>query len=253
MKKLFIVTSAINVNNEYPLSYSETRSLFSAEQRLQQTIGTINSIVLSTKQEDTDIWLVDASDNYQDYLQYFSAYPNVHFVAVKEHFPEIHQQTLTHPNKSLCESLILSNVLLRYYKNIAFYDYVFKLSGRYFVDFTFDLTTLENTPDKIFVKHPMIHEWQDSWIHDLVDLREQQGNNLLYQYSAVLFAWGRKYQLYFRDHFTAVAAMFDRPSMSHYSLETLNYYFTRPYADDIIETDWCVTGWDGTNGNFLRY
>lgn len=253
MKKLFIVTSAINISNEYPLTYSPIRSMFSAEQRLQQTIGTINSITLATKQEDTDIWLVDASDNYQDYLYFFTAYPNVHFVAVKEHFPEIHQQTITHPNKSYCESLILSNVLLKYYQSIAFYDYVFKLSGRYFVDHTFDLSTLESTPDKIFVKHPMVHEWQDSWIQDLVDLRQEQGNNLLYQYSSVLFAWGKKYQLYFRDHFTAIAAMINQPTMTQYSLETLNYYFTRSYHADIIETDWCVTGWDGSNGNFLRY
>ena len=45
---LIIVTSVINTINE-PLSYTETRSVFTAEQRFEQTIKSIESIKKNIK------------------------------------------------------------------------------------------------------------------------------------------------------------------------------------------------------------
>ena len=251
MKKLFLVTSCINVDNRYPLTYSDRRSFFDASERLRQTIFTVNSIISRTP--DADIWLIDTSENWPEYAVFFQGYPQVKFLPFRQEFPDVYEQVTQHPNKSLCECLLLSSVMLKMYREMAAFDYVFKLTARYFINDSFDLSVLENTPDKIFYKRPLGYEWDHGWNYDIVDRRAEQGNNLLYQYSTVLHAWGRRYQLYYRDQFTAMAAMLSQPSMSHFNTESLNYFFTRPYADDIIETDWQITGWDGTNGNFLRY
>jgi hypothetical protein len=49
---------------------------------------------------------------------------------------------------------------------------------------------------------------------------------------------------------TAILAL---PSMAHYDVETLLHYLTRPFEQNIIETDWKVYGWLGPNGYFTRY
>jgi hypothetical protein len=55
MKTAFIITSAINVSNDHPLTYSKTRSHFNADERCRQTIFSVNSILQATKGMDTEI------------------------------------------------------------------------------------------------------------------------------------------------------------------------------------------------------
>jgi hypothetical protein len=173
---------------------------------------------------------------------------------VKEQFPDAHTKITTHPNKSYCECLLLSTFLNAYRTELEQFDYTIKISGRYFFDHSFD-TLLFNkyNADKIFYKLPISIEWSDSWNYDAVDMRMEQGNNVLNRYCSVLFGWGRKHNSKFRDMFAGISAMLTQPSMNNMDIETLGYYFTRPYAADIIETDWIVYGWDGTSGRFLRY
>lgn len=253
MKTAFIITSAINVSNDYPLTYSKTRSHFGAEERCRQTIFTVNSILQATKGMDTDIWIVDISEDWGNYIGNFMFYPNVKFISFAHDFPEHIKDVLTHPNKSRCECTILSQFLKKHKQKFSEYDYVFKMSGRYFFDGSFDINIIKDNPDKILYKKYIEFEWQDSWGYEFVDRRADQGNNKLRQYSSVLFGWGKKHQPYFLDMFTSVSYMLDRPNMYHYDIETLGYFFSRQYADDIIETDWIVSGWDGASGRFVRY
>jgi hypothetical protein len=253
MKKAFIVTSAINVSNDYPLTYSATRTHFTAEERVRQTLFTVNSIVLTTDPKDTTIYVVDISENWGDYIGQFLHFPNVKFLAVAHDWPAIHKEVTTHPNKSRCEALILSTFVRHYKKELAEYDYIFKMSGRYYLDHTFDLSVLEQTPDKIFYKTHLEFDWNDWWHYELVDRRADQGDQKLYQYCSVIFAWGKKYQPYFLDFFTTLSYMLNQPSMHHYDIETLSYFFGQPFKEDIIETDWRVNGWDGTSGRYMRY
>jgi hypothetical protein len=69
----------------------------------------------------------------------------------------------------------------------------------------------------------------------------------------VLVGWTQPYQDRMVDIFNSVATILSKTEMYHYDVETLSYYFTRPYVSDIIETDWKVYGWLGTSGQFVRY
>jgi hypothetical protein len=253
MKTAFVITSAINVSNDHPLTYSNVRSYFDPQERLRQTIFTVNSIRQATDPAETTIWIVDASKNLDDYINYFNFYPNVRFVSFANDFPEYVDDVLTHPNKSHCECTILSHFFKKYEANFADQEAIFKLSGRYFLDNTFQMSLVENNPDKIYYKRYLEFDWQDSWGYEKVDLRKEQGNLKLRQYCTVFFGWSKKYHHFFVDLFTSVSRMLDEPKMYHYDIETLYYFLTRQHSDDIIETDWMISGWDGTSGRFVRY
>ena len=253
MKKAFIVTSSIEVNPDYPLSYSPTRSFFSAEERLRQTVMTVSSID-TVSPVDTQIYIVDTSENYHLYENFFHWQPNVKYVSVKKEFPDIHHSITTHKNKSYCETLLMSTFIRAYQAELKEFDYFFKVSGRYFLNRSFDDSLLnEHNTNRLFFKHPLFFEWSDSWGYDIVDLRAQQGDNTLRQYCTVLYGWGRGYHGRMLDLLTAVTSMLDSSRMSTLDIETLTYYLTRPWANDIIGINWTVTGWLGPDGKFMRY
>jgi len=253
MKKAFIITSGIEINNNNPLTYSASRSYFSNEERLRQTIATIASVDQATDNETT-IYLVDISDNWQNYQNLFSYQTNLKYISVKHEFPEIFIEVTTHPQKSRCECLILTTFMRKYEQDLKQYDFLFKFSGRYLLDRSFDISLFDNSNNnKLFYKKPLKWEWNDSWGYSMVDLRKQQDDNYLNQYSSVLVGWTQIYQDKIIEIFDSIATLLSQPEMYHYDVETLSYYYTRSYASDIIETDWKVYGWLGTSGQFVRY
>jgi hypothetical protein len=248
MKKAFIVTSAIEVDVNYPV-----QSYFSNEERFRHTMTTIATLDLRSD-SDTVIYLLDISENWNIYQEFLFYQKNLKFISIKEQFPDLYNKVITHPHKGHCECLIMSSFLREYKDELKQFDFIIKLSGRYFIDSSFDVSIFNKyNTDKIFYKEPQCFEWNDLWQYDLVDNRQEQGDNSLRQYSPIIYGWGRKHTDTFLDIFTASATMLDQPSMSHMDIETLSYYFTRPYKNDIIETDWIVYGWDGTFGHFKRY
>lgn len=253
MKKALMVTSVIDTDNSYPLTYSQTRSFFSNEERLRQTISTI-CMLDHICDEDTTIFLVDASERNEFYKNLFRYQKNLIYVDIKEEFPEVYKLIRTHKHKSYCEMIMQLTFLEKYKEQLSSYDYIFKISGRYFFDSSvnFNSCTVENT-DKFLFKYPMEFEWDDNWGYSMVDRRAIQQNNKLRQYSSVIYGWGKNNHNAMLDIFRVVAEMTDDPKTMHYDIETLLYYFTRQYVDKIIEHNWHVYGFIGVNGKFLRY
>jgi hypothetical protein len=253
MKKAFIVTSIIDLDNTHPLTYSEVRTHFSSEERFRQTIFTVASLDKICGPDDT-IFLLDASDNYESYRGALSYQQNLVFVSVKEEFPEIYETVRTHSNKSHCESLTLVKFVEKYRTKLEEYDYFFKMTGRYFTDSSFDVNIFnEDNLDKIFFKKPFAHEWNDNWNYQMVDRRNIQGDNLLKLYPSVLYSWGRMNLDRIIDIYRCISVFTEKSQGTVYSFETLLYFFTRVYESNIVEVDWRVYGWDGTNGTFMRY
>lgn len=252
MKKAFIITSAIEVDNKFPLTYSDKRSFFSNEERLRQTIMSIAFV--DSLRDDITIYLLDTSDEWTKFRDLFVYQRNLKFISVKEQFTDIHNKVTTHPNKSYCECLMMSHFLRRYKNELTQYDFVFKLSGRYFLDSSFDISICnELNSNKIFYKRPLEFEWKDQWNYGLVDRRKEQRTNTLRQYVSILFGWSKPHYNHFLDMFTGMACLLDQPNFTHLDIETLGYYFTRPFENDIIEYPWIVYGWDGASGRFWRY
>ncbi len=129
MNNLFIVGSSIQTRNA-PLTYSPVRTIFSSEERFRQTIFTVNSIQAAFP--EAKIVVVDSSDIYKEYQDTFRFFKNTEFIPLKELDQEAFEIVNTHPNKSLCESLLLNTFYKKFRKEIKQYDYVIKTCGRYF-------------------------------------------------------------------------------------------------------------------------
>jgi hypothetical protein len=250
MNNIFVVTSSIETKNA-PLTYSSIRTIFSAEERFRQTLFTINSIRNSFP--SSKIVIVDSSENYSQYKSTVSYFANVDYIPLKELDKRSFEIVNNHGNKSLCESLLLNSFYKNFKKELKSYDYIIKACGRYFYfDFNDSLFNEHNT-DKIFYKKPLRFEWNDNWNYKFVDRRGIQKDNFLYQYCTVLYAFGSNVLDKMIDINTAAVHLLDQKAMCHYDIETLSYYFTRPFEKDVIETDWKVSGWDGTSGRFMYY
>jgi hypothetical protein len=255
MKTAFIITSAIEVDNKFPLTYTASRSHFQSAERFRQTIFTIAAIdLISSGDTATDIFLLDVSRQSDAYRRQLSYQQNLKYISVLEEFPEIHKTVSEHPNKSHCESLILLKFFEKYRTQLTEYDYIFKISGRYFTDSSFDykMLTTDNL-DKIFFKNALQYEWIDGYHPPFIDRRKEQEDNTVRMYSSVLYGFGKVHIDKFLDMFRFIKMLTEHPNGSIYYMEQMLYFLTRGYESKIVEVDWKVYGWDGTNGNFLRY
>lgn len=254
MKHAYIVTSMIQPRTDIPLTYSPIRSYFNADDRLKHTIMTIASLDSLTDKRSSIIYLLELSEHTNAYQTYFGYQSNLKFINVKEEFPEIYREITSHANKSRCETLLMSYFLKKYEQELSDCEFITKVSGRYFLDGSFDTSIFspENS-NKLFFKSPLAYEWKDEWGYDFVDLRSKTGDNLLRQYSSVVFTWTKPYYTKILTMYDTMADLLSRPTMQHYDIETLLYFLTREYSDDIIETDWIVYGWIGPTGQFTRY
>lgn len=250
MNSVFVVGSSIQTR-DIPLTYSKVRTVFSDEERFRQTIFTINSI--RNLFPLSKIYIVDSSENYKKYQSLVSHFFNVHFIPLKELNESAFEIVNTHTNKSLCESLLLNTFYSTFKKELQNYDYIVKACGRYFYfDFN-NLLFTENNKNKFFFKKPLKFEWDNNWNYQFIDRRTQQKNNKLHQYCTVLYAFGSSRLDDMIDINTATIHLLDQNPMKHYDIETLSYYFTRTFGNDVIETDWKVCGWDGTSARFMYY
>jgi hypothetical protein len=248
--KLILVGSSIQPRPG-KFTYSPTRSHFSADERFRQTIFTINS--LRNSFPDAKIAVIDSSDDYSEYLSTFQYFKNTEFIPLKELDYNAFEIVNTHPNKSLCESVLLNTYYNQYKKEILSYDYHIHACGRYFYWDLNDRLFTEENKDKIFFKRPLVFPWNSSWRYSHIDLRHETGENVLKQYCTVLYAFGTQHLHKFIDINEASIHLTQQRGLMHYDIETLSYYLTRHYKDVIIETDWRVCGWDGTSGRFMYY
>jgi hypothetical protein len=224
--------------------------VFTPEERLRQTIFTINSI--QNAFPNSQIILLDSSDNFEIFTDSLKHIPNLELVSVKQIDSDAANIINSHPNKSLCESLMLNTYYINFKKYIKKFDFTIKTCGRYFY-FNFKDYFTEENKDKIFFKKPLYFEWNDSWNYHSIDRRHIEKHNLLKQYCTVLYGFGNSNLEKFIDINEAVIHLIKQPTMSHYDIETLSYYLTRPFEKQIIEVDWKVSGWDGTSGRFMYY
>lgn len=254
MKKAFLISSSISVDNSHKLTYSNERSCFSNEERFRHTAYTIASLDSLRDNENCTFFLIDTSPNFETYKNILRYQTNLRVIGVKEEFPEIFEVVNTHPNKSFCETLIIYKFLEKYKETLLDYDYIIKLSGRYFIDGSADISVFnEENLDKFLFKTPLKFEWNDNWNYQIVDLREQQKDNMIYQYPSVLYGFGKQNLRIMMDIYKVILAFTSHKNGIKYDIETLIYFFTRQYEKQIIELDWKVYGWAGANGTYLRY
>lgn len=139
-KHIMIVTSCINVDSS-PLAYWPTRSYFTPEERVEQTVKTIQKI---RKHFPSYTYIILANTNHLTNSQYelFKSLCDDVFIFDKIILDNIEitaDIVKTHPSKSFAETASLYHACQKILeKNIPF-DYVLKTSGRYWFLDHFDL------------------------------------------------------------------------------------------------------------------
>lgn len=234
--KVFIVTSTINPKLE-PFNYKTRRSFFTPEQRLQQTVFTVNNI--NNIFPEGKIIILDSSENYSDYYNVFRHFNFVEYFSLYSRNKQLCDVVNTHKHKSFCETLMLNYFYKSNTDYLKNFDFVFKINGRYFYsDIDKNIFSIKNK-DKCFFKGPMTFPW-----------RRPNSNN---QYSSAIYAFGST----LLDNFVAINNDIEKtltdPKYSSLDLELMFFRYTKTFNLQTIETNWKVMGWDGTEGNFVCY
>ncbi len=130
---IFLVTSVINTSTN-PFTYTDVRSVYSTEERLEQTLKTIESI--RSLNDKTKIMLVDCSVLTEDQEDRIIKSVDYYIQLNKDNyiFNICHNS-----NKKGYGEIVKTKIAIEYilYNNIVF-DRLFKISGRYYLSDKFD-------------------------------------------------------------------------------------------------------------------
>jgi len=151
MKNITLITSIIDTPN-IPLSYTNTRSVFSKNERFEQTKKTIKTI--KEKIPNNKIILVEFSKLLNEEETYFK--DNVDYFLNIYEIDKSYARLIHSHSKSMGEGIMtifaLNYILLH---NIEF-DYFYKISGRYWLNEFFNYETYENDLN-ILLKNKAMH------------------------------------------------------------------------------------------------
>ena len=136
MSNLVLITSVINTPN-IPLSYSNTRSVFSRYERFLQTKKTIESI--KNKLPNDKIIIVECSDLNQEETDYLK--DNCDYILNLWEKKELHN-SIFGISKSLGEGTMTIEAF-KYIKDLE-YNYLYKISGRYWLNTNFEIGKIQS-------------------------------------------------------------------------------------------------------------
>lgn len=152
MNDLVLITSVINTPNKQ-LSYSKTRSVFSRRERFEQTKKTIQSI--KEKIYNCKIILVECTDFNEEENNYFK--DNCDYLLNLWNDKNLHDYIFG-ISKSLGEGTMTIKAIQYIQLLNLEYNYLYKISGRYWLNDNFSLNSVEsnifkridNNPNNIF-------------------------------------------------------------------------------------------------------
>lgn len=138
MNNIILITSVINTPNN-PLSYSKIRSVYNRNERFEQTKKTIQSV--KEKLPNIKIMIVectDFNDNEKEFLV-----DNCDYILNLWEKKELHNNIFG-TSKSLGEGTMTIESL-KYIEELKLeYQYLYKISGRYWLNENFKLDKIEN-------------------------------------------------------------------------------------------------------------
>jgi hypothetical protein len=138
MSELVLITSIINTPNK-PLSYTNTRSVFSRKERFEQTKLTIQSI--KNKIPNNKILIVECSDFTEEEKIYFEK--ECDYILNLWNNTELHSDIFG-LSKALGEGTLTMQGFRYINENNIRYANLFKISGRYWLNDKFDYNIFNN-------------------------------------------------------------------------------------------------------------
>ena len=133
MNNFVIITSVINISKN-PLSYTNTRSVFSPEERYEQTLKTISSV--REKIPDSKILLVESTEINKEMSSTIKELVD-YFIIVNDK-----SHVINGPFKGAAETTQILESLRKI--DFSTYQNIFKISGRYWLNDKFDYSKFEN-------------------------------------------------------------------------------------------------------------
>ena len=213
---LFIITSVIDTP-DLPLSYSTVRSVFTRDERFEQTKNTISSI--KEKIPEAKIIIVECS-NYEtnkeqlDYLKENTDY----FLNLWDK-KELHQYIFG-IYKSLAEGIMTIELINYIFNNNLIFDDCMKISGRYYLNNNFNY-----------------------YLYDKKIIRYKSEN--LYT-STRLFKLNKEYLLLYKDYLINNL----NPNLSY---EDTYGNFCNLYKNDVLDlNEDCVSGYITVSGSKIN-
>jgi hypothetical protein len=254
MKNCYLVTSLIEADNTFLLKKNQIRSILTTEDRFFDTIKTIDCIV--ENDSEAKIFLLDASKEYFEEL--IIKYPNLHYIHIEKTNPNLANNIRTHPSKSHGESLMILD-FLKQYKNIiaSEYDYLIKLSGRYYFVGNYLNDLNEKNINKFLFKKPVFWNKKDlTYLSEEYLPTEMYIGDKLGGYYTVINAIGNTQLNKYEIAMFACASMTD--TYSKYFYVDIEYLLYKIFSDfefknNVIETNWTVEGRGGQNGKYFRF
>jgi hypothetical protein len=145
MNNLVLITSVIKTPN-LALSYTETRSVFTSEERFEQTKKTIQT--MKEKIPNSKIFIVECSELNEE--------QNDYLIKNSDYFLNLYDNSELRKNiygrsKSLGEGTMTIAALEYIINNNINYDNLIKISGRYWLSDNFLYSNFEN--DNIVIKY----------------------------------------------------------------------------------------------------
>jgi len=135
---VILITSVINTPT-LPLSYTKIRSVYSREERFKQTKKTIQSV--KEKLSNSKIIIVECSDFNEEESNYFK--DNCDYILNLWNKKELHNYIFG-PSKSLGEGTMTIEAL-KYIEELNLeYQYLYKISGRYWLNENFKIENIQN-------------------------------------------------------------------------------------------------------------
>ena len=138
MTNLVLITSVINTPKK-PLSYSNIRSIFTREERYEQTKKTVASV--KEKIPNCKLMIVEYTDFTEEEKSYFEN--ECDYVLNLWERKELHPKIFG-ISKALGESTMTIQALKYIIENKFNYDNLFKICGRYWLNNEFDYNTYNN-------------------------------------------------------------------------------------------------------------
>jgi len=138
MQNLVLITSVICIQNT-PLSYTNTRSVYSHAERFEQTKTTIETV--KAKIPHLKIIIVECSELDQEQTEYLTTHSDYFLNLYKNDFI---RNCTTGISKSLGEGMMTICALNYIIDNNIEYDNLIKISGRYWLSNKFEYTNFNN-------------------------------------------------------------------------------------------------------------
>lgn len=123
-KDAFIITSCCNIDNSKPLHYCNVRSIYTNEERFEQTLQTIASV--RKYLPSADIWIAECSSLSPEKIRRFKEVADYYIDFSTDQ--AIYQQSIS-PYKGPAELMMTKKMLMM--GEMQNYRKIYKFSGRY--------------------------------------------------------------------------------------------------------------------------